>query len=134
MMGKIVSIALLIYGAISALNGTVNLSLLVLPFFIYISANKEEDMLMYTVIKDVINKKKYIKDKKVMDAVEICAYESTAIREVLKYFDKNKFHIIIVINDNMDIEDVLTEAQILNSLSEHGSNTTLSELCRKMKR
>jgi Zn-dependent proteases len=131
--GKLIAIIIFTWGTIALLAGNTNISLLVMPFFIYISAKKEEDFLMYTVIKDVVNKKSHIKNKKIMDTVEICVYETAYIREVLKHFDLNKYHLIIIIDSNMKVLDILTESQVVDSISTFSSNMTVGELARKIK-
>lgn len=132
-LGKIVSVILLIIGIAAYAYGDINLSLLLIPFFIFISTNKEEDALIYTVLKDSINKGRYIKNKGAMESLEICAYEEIKARDVIRQFDVNRYHIIIVINSKMEIRSVLTENQIFNGLSIYGSNITLKELCENIK-
>lgn len=132
LMGKIIAVLLFIYAIIAVLSGSINLTLIVMPFFLYISAKQEEEFLMYTIIRDVMAKKQHIKSEKVIDAVEMCAYENTHIRELLKYFDLNKYHIVIVIDENMKVRCILTESQIVDNLSTSNSDSTLGELCRRI--
>lgn len=133
LMGKIIAVLLFLYAIIAALSKSINATLIAMPFFMYISARQEEEFLMYTIIRDVMNKKQHIQNEKVMDAVEMCAYENTHIRELLKYFDLNKYHIVIVIDGNMKVRCILTESEIVDSLSSSSSELTIGELCRKIK-
>lgn len=134
MMSKIISVMIFIYGIIAALYSKINWTLIAMPFFLYISAKREEEFLMYTVIKDVMNKNQHIKNEKVIDAVEICAYENTRVSELLKYFDLNKYHIIIVIDVNMKVKCILTESEVVNSFSSSSTETTLGDICSKVMR
>lgn len=133
LMGKIIAVLLFLYAIIAALSKSINATLIAMPFFMYISARQEEEFLMYTIIRDVMNKKQHIQNEKVMDAVEMCAYENTHIRELLKYFDLNKYHIVIVIDGNMKVRCILTESEIVDSLSSSSSELTIGELCSKIK-
>lgn len=132
--GKVIAALLFIYAVISSLLHTINWTLAAMPFFLYISAKREEEFLMYTVIRDVMRKSQYIKNEKVIDAVEMCAYENTRVRELLKYFDLNKYHIIIVLDGNMKVLCILTESEVVNSFSGSAADITLGELCSRIKK
>lgn len=129
--GKAISVLLAAYGIAAYAYGEINFSLIVIPVFIFIFASREENDIMYAVIKDVINKKQYFKSKGIMETVEISAYEDACAREVLKHFDLNRYHIVVVINSDMEVKSVLTESQVFNGLSVHGSDITIGQLCRK---
>jgi len=129
--GKIISVLLVLYGIAAYVYGEINFSLLIIPIFIFIFASREKNDIMYTIIKDVINKKEYLKSKGIMDTVEISAYEDAYARDILKHFDLNKYHVVMVINSKMELRSVLTESQIFNGLSLYGSNITMGQLCRK---
>lgn len=133
LMGKVIAVMLFLYAVIAALSNNINATLIVMPFFIYISAKQEEEFLMYTIIRDVMNKKQHIKNERVIDAVEMCAYENTRVRELLKYFDLNKYHIVIVIDGNMKVRCILTESEVVDSLSNSSTESTLGELCRRIR-
>lgn len=126
--GKIVSAVLFILGVILSLGGSLNISLLIIPIFIFLSAVKEEKSIMYTIMKDITQKNISLTSGNIMEASGICAFEKAYAREVLKYFDLNRYHFIIVINNQMEIMSVLTEAQILDGLSRHGGSVTLKQL------
>jgi len=128
--GKVISILMLIMGIILSVSGYTNLGLFVMPIFIFISSGKEEKTIIYTIMKNIISKDKQVSDEGIMEVVEICAYENVYVREVLKYFELNKYHIIIVINANMEIQALLTESQVFKSLSLYDSDITLGQLCK----
>lgn len=131
--GKIIAIILFIYGVFSIFLGSVNVSLLVIPFFIFISASREENVLMFMIIKDIINKKQYIKSKGIMETVQLCVFEDVSVREILKYFEFRKYHTILVINNNMKAERLLTESEIIDNLMLDGNDITFGQLCKIIK-
>lgn len=130
-MGKIIAMALLFVGIIVYIYGNLNISLLVIPFFIFISAVNEENGIMYTIMKNITNKNSDFITRGVMDTTGICVYENVMIREVLKNFDLNRYHLIVVINSEMKIRAVFTESQVFEALSFYGGGVTLGELCEK---
>ena len=131
--GKIIAIIIFVYGIFSILSGSVNISLLVMPFFIFISASREENAIMFMIIKDIINKKQYIKSKGIMETVQLCVFEDVSVREILKYFEFKKYHTILVINNNMKAERLLTESEIIDNLMLDGNDITFRQLCEIIK-
>lgn len=131
--GKIIAILLLMLGTWAALNGRINITLIVMPFFIFSSASRQEDILMYTVMRDVVSKNTHIKSSGSMDSVQICAYQSTSIKDVLRHFELNRYHIIVVINDMMEIECVITESQMMKAAESLRPDATLGSVCAALK-
>lgn len=132
--GKIISVILFICGIFSLVFGKPEISLLIMPFFIFLSANKEENTIMFVIIKDIINKKKHLKSRTVMEAKELCVMEEASISEILKYFDCNKYHLIFIIDNSMKIEGVLTETEIFDNLSLDSEDLSIGELYSKVKK
>jgi stage IV sporulation protein FB len=132
--GKIISGILFICGIFSLVYGKLEISLLVMPFFIFLSANKEENTIMFIIIKDIINKKKHLKSKRVMEARELCVYEDTSISEILKYFDYNKYHLIFILGKSLKVEGILTESEIFDNLSLDFEDLSIGELNNKIKK
>lgn len=132
--GKLISCLLFVCGIFSLILGKLEISLFIMPFFIFLSANKEENTIMFVIIKDIINKKKHLKSIKVMEARELCVLEDASINEILKYFDCNKYHLIFIIDKSMKIEGVLTETEIFDNLSLDFEDLSIGELNNKIKK
>lgn len=133
-LGKIIAVTIFLCGILLLFYGKPDISLLVMPFFIFITADREENSVMFIIIRDIVNKKNRIKNRKVMETLELCVYEDTYISEILKYFDFNKFHIFFVIDRAMGIEGVITETQIFDNLSAGPGDITIGELCNNIKK
>ncbi|KPU44170.1 putative zinc metalloprotease Rip3 [Oxobacter pfennigii] len=128
MAGKIIAVLLFLTGFISYFFTDLNLSLILVPFFVYFSAENEEKSIMYTIMKDVVSKNLHITDSGIMEAYVLCVYEDTRVREILKHFDLHKYHIIFLINRDYEIQALLTEAQIMEGLQSHEGDITIKQL------
>lgn len=120
--GKVIAVLMFIIGIFAVLNRAMNISLFILPLFIFISATKEEDNIMYTIIKDIMIKNKNIKSNLIMEVSQICTYEEAFVRDVLKHFDVNKYHIVIVLDKSMKVKAMLSESEIFEALTKYGSD------------
>lgn len=134
MSGKVIAGILFSCGIIVWISGKPDINLLIMPFFLFISAAKEESAAMFTIIKDFINKKQHFKNSRIMEAKELCVYKDTSVTEVLKYFDLGRYHIIMVIGDDMKIESVMTESEVFDNLTLDLGEATIGELSKKIKK
>lgn len=131
--GKLLAIVLFFCGIFCVLIGNINISLLIVPFFIFVSASREENAFIFMIVKDIIYKKEYMKKRGVMETVQICVLEDVSVREILKYFEFNRYHIITVINNKMKVLALLTESEILDNLILNDDDITFAELCKILK-
>lgn len=127
--GKILSVILFTTGIVIYFQGNLNISLFVVPIFIFISADREEKNIIYAIMKDIIAKGQHMNSNGILEAAGICASHDVCAGDVLKYFDMNKYHIIIVIGEDKKIMGILTESQVLESISTYGGGITLGQLC-----
>lgn len=130
-IGKVIAVMLLIIGIVTLIFGKINVSLLIMPVFLFFSASKEEENITYAIIKDIINKKLHLENKGIMEAVVICGYEEANLGEILKYFDLNKYHMIVIVSKDMKVSSIITETQVLDGLVLYGSHITLGQLIKK---
>jgi stage IV sporulation protein FB len=126
--GKVIAVLMFIIGIFAVLNGAMNISLFILPLFIFVSASKEEENIMYTVIKDVMIKNKNIKGNLIMEVTQICTYEEAFVRDVLKHFDVNKYNMVVVLDKSMKVKGVLSESEIFEALTKSGSDIRLKNI------
>ncbi|HBM80562.1 MAG: M50 family metallopeptidase [Clostridiales bacterium] len=131
--GKIISVIIFIFGIYEIFRGVFNIWLLIVPFFLFILANNEKNMVMFMIIKNLLNKKKHLKTKGMMETMVMCAHENTSISDILKSFDVDKYHIVIVLGEDMNIKAVLTESQIFNNLTMEDKGFTIGDISEKIK-
>jgi stage IV sporulation protein FB len=129
--GKITASLVFAWGLFAVIYGNVNYSLLIVPVFVFISAGREEKTIMYTIIKNMVSKRINMTKRGVMDSLIICACEDICIKDLLKYFDLDKYHIIIVLDSHLQMRAQLTESQIFDTISVYGSGATLGQICDK---
>lgn len=131
--GKIIAVIIFSLGLLLLIYERIEVSLLTMPFFLYISAKKEQNAGMFVIIKDIINKGQRFKHTGVMEGRDLCVYHNTNVCDILKYFDYDKYHIIFVIGENMGVECILTESEVFDNLSAGLEDTTIGELCERIK-
>lgn len=130
--GYIISAVILLTGILMPWAGRMNISFLIMPFFIIYIVRQEERTMYFMIMRDMINKRNILKKNGVMKSRELCVYEDAYPSDVLKHVDLNKYHIIFVINRKMTITGMLTESQIMESLGAEDGDITIGKLCSKI--
>lgn len=130
-LGKILAVVLLALGLGGIYLRLDTYPLIILGPFIYWSASLEKEMAGYAFICHLSRKKDSLKKAGVLSSEELVALEEIKAREIIKYFLPQKYHLVYVLNDKMELEGIVTETQIIQCLMEQGRNYSLKELLKQ---
>ena len=104
------------------------LYLILLFSFVVIAAAKEKKMAAFIFIKEVISKKKLLKDKKVLKTQILVCMESVTLKSLMDSFLPRRYHIIIVIDKDGNKIDTIYEEEILNAIIKYGFDIKIEKL------
>lgn len=107
-------------------NGAIYIILLLV--FVMIAATKEKRMAAFMFIKEIMTKKYYLKKKKIIDTHILVCLNSISLKSLVNSFLPNKYHIIIVINENGDRLKTLYEEDIINAIIKFGLDIKIEKL------
>ncbi|MCC5911580.1 MAG: M50 family metallopeptidase [Clostridiaceae bacterium] len=133
-ISKVLSILIFFIGITLSINTLESLLLSTIAVFLYTRINIEKERLAYAFVYQIINKKRYVIDKEIMEVKCLTALESITLKKILYEFVFYKYHFITVINNKGEIVAQLTENEILDAIMEEGHNVTLGIIVKKRKK
>lgn len=111
------------------LKGSTNFNLGIISLFIIISSLRENERISYIIMADIIKKKyKFIK-KGYIDNRNTSIYYKKDLLSAMGLFDKNKYNIFTVLDEEMKVMDIIYEEEIINALKLYG-NITIEEFMK----
>lgn len=111
------------------LKGSTNFNLGIIGLFIIISSLKEKERVSYIIMGDIIKKKYKFTKKGYIDNKNTSVYYKQDLLCVMGLFDKNKYNIFTVLDEEMKVMDIIYEEEIINALKLYG-NITIEEFMK----
>ncbi|MDI3280906.1 MAG: peptidase M50, partial [Bacillota bacterium] len=125
---KAMAALLALAGAIGVYLGYVNISLVVLSFFIYYAADRERQLAGYVFLRYLMRKKKELEEKGVLLAQPLVARQEAPLREVLRCFIPRRYHLVFVLAEGAQVKGFVTEVEVVEAFFNRGSDLTVREL------
>lgn len=129
-LGKALGIILGLVGVYDFLYQRRYPSLLVIAFFLYYSAQREQGMAIYVLMRSLARKKQELMEKKVIGAQPLVAKGTIPLKELIKHLSPQKYSVITVVNGAGRIMGSITETEVLDGLLEMSVDTPLEGLIR----
>ncbi len=126
-LGQWASVFFMVGCVLMAVMGHLNLVLLVTAYFIYQVAGKEQNLAAYSLMSYLGRKQDEVSKHRVLGVEQLVVHPTTPIKEVIKHFVPQKYHIIWIITDEK-LERSITEAQLLHAMLEKGIETMVGEI------
>ena len=107
---------------------TNNPSILLIGFFIFILAGRQQSTTVLMALEDVVRKKKKLARHGAIRVHEIALSQSTPVKKVLDRFGVNRYHIVLVLDSNLNMVGYLSEYEILDLVMQYGLDLSLGKL------
>lgn len=127
-LSKYLAIAVGMLALVGLWFGYFNIMLLIIAFFIYTSTSKENRNNIYVLMRYLTQKKRQLKERKILRNEELVVIETTKIKDIIEKFKPKSFHTIIVVDNDLNIIATLTEEEVITALLEQGINSQIKEL------
>lgn len=127
-VGKVMAAFLALAGAVGVYLGYVNISLVVLSFFIYYAADRERQLAGYVFLRYLMRKKKELQEKGVLLAQPLVARQGAPVREVLRCFIPRRYHLVFVLAEEAQVKGFVTEVEVVEAFFNRGTDLTIREL------
>lgn len=126
-----VSVFIIIAGGYQMYASSYNASLIIIGLYIMMitMTGKVESALMN--IRQIIYRKSRLLKKGIYPARDLVAMKNTRLSDTLESMDFDRFHIIHVLDDSLDIIGVFTENQIMDALVSGNDDMTFESLIGK---
>ncbi|KAB3531434.1 site-2 protease family protein [Alkaliphilus serpentinus] len=125
-IGKLLSLILFVSGAYLVYYSYSYLYVVFIAIYIYHQSNKERQMSIYILVREILHRKKTLVKQGIMDSKHLTVMETVDLKTVFKYFSSGKYHYIGVINSNGELVASITESQIIDGISIYGGDINLS--------
>lgn len=106
--------------------GEIHISIGIIGILIIVTSYKEKERIVYLIMGDIVKKRfKFIR-KGYIENKSISIYLKKTLLDALSIVDKNKYNIIIVLDDEMKEKGIIYEEELVRALKIHG-NITIEE-------
>lgn len=110
-------------------KGSTNFNMGIIGLFIIISSLKENERVAYIIMGDIIKKKyKFIKNGYIENK-NTSVYYKKDLLSAMGLFDKNKYNIFTILDEEMKVMDIIYEEEIINALKLYG-NISIEEFMK----
>lgn len=113
------------------LNGYSNFSIGIIGIFVVVTSLRENERIAYIIMGDIIKKRyKFIK-RGYIENRTLSIYYKQDLLTAMGLFDKNKYNIFMVLDDEMNLIETIYEEEIIKGLKLYG-NITLEKFIKIM--
>jgi len=104
------------------------INVIIISVFLFLESYKEYREAPLLFIKELIKKKKNLKDKGYMTIEPVVSMETTPVKNIFYLFSPKKYHVVYVLNENANIIRCFTETEIFNKIVEEGLDIRMKDL------
>jgi stage IV sporulation protein FB len=127
-LGQAWAVAIVIFGSLGLLFQFTGLDVLFTGLFLFYAATREKGSAPFLFVNHLTRKKKELLSSRVLPAESLAVLESAVLGEVVRPFLPQKYHLVLVLDNQWRCRGVLTEAQVIDGLLEYGFDFPVGEL------
>lgn len=116
-----ISVLLMLFFMFSYYENNMNLGIAIAAIFIFYTAWKEKERIVYLIMADIINKRYKFQKKGHIENRYISIYYKMDLLSAMGLIDKNKFCIFSVLEDNMKFVDMVYEDELIEGIKKYGN-------------
>jgi stage IV sporulation protein FB len=124
------TILIFVAGIIQLVLSLHNFSLLFIGVYLFTAIKAEHMEAALMNIKQIVYRKSRILKKGIYAARDLVVIESTRLSESLKSMDFDRFHIIHVLNEDLQVVRVFSEHEVIEAMLKNGCDLTFGELVK----
>ena len=129
-IGQVVAVLVAGLGIFGVVNRLVGLDVVIIALFVLYAATKEKNMAPYLFVQQLTRKKEEITRAGVLPAEQLVATEDIPLKEIVNLFVPQKFHLILILDRQLQYLGQLSEAQVLDALFEQGMDYPLGKVLK----
>ncbi|MEG6585733.1 M50 family metallopeptidase [Dendrosporobacter sp. 1207_IL3150] len=122
-------IAFALYDYVS--EGLFNISLTIAAVFLYVAARAEIKIIGYRTMRLLANKKADLSSRGFMTTTHYTVMTGTAVRDIVRLFNPEKYYILLVLDDEFSICGTLTETEVWEALPRRGYHAKIGEFLQQ---
>ncbi len=126
-LAKVLAFVFAGLGGFLLYQGRVNVSLIVVSFFVFFAADRERNLAPYVFLRYLSGKKDELREQGVMAAEQLVAAEFVPVKDLVRRFGPKRYHVVMVVDQDGNLARVLTEWEVINTFFEQGIETPIGE-------
>ncbi len=130
-MGQAWAVVIVSLAALGLLLGISGLDILILGLFIFYAATREKSTAPYLFVRQLTQKKYELAECGVLPAEIIVSLANAPLREVIKPFVPQKFHLVMLLNSDMQYQGIISETEVVDALMSYGLDYPVGKIGRK---
>jgi stage IV sporulation protein FB len=132
--GFVLALFLVMTGVYAIYYGIFNPTLFVMAGFLAYSAVKENRMATYVMVRDLTYKRDILIREGAIQSRELVVLYDLPLKDVIKKFVPHRYHIIVLVDEQLRPRGYLTEKDIVDGLMDHGLNVPVFRLLAQSSR
>ena len=118
-----IGIVLMFFYIFLFFNGNNNFNIGIIGVLIVASSLKENERVSYIIMGDIIKKKYKFLKRGYIENRNVSIYYKQDLLTAMGLFDKSKYNIFMVLDENMNVVDIIYEEEIIEALKLYGNIT-----------
>ena len=127
-LGQGWAVATVLLGSVGLVSGFTGLDVLFTGLFLFYAATREKEMATYLFMRQLVQKKAELMRLGVLPAELLVVVENIPLGQVIRPFLPRRFHLVLVLDKQWEYKGVITEAQVVDGLLEHGMDLPVGKL------
>ncbi len=126
-LGQAAGILLILGGIYMSLQALAGLNILAAGGLLFWSARREGKLLAYSFMRYLVNKKGDLAHKGLLPAQQYVSRPDTLVKVILQSSTPNGYMLVIVIDDQHQVQRMITEAELIECLLEKGPSARIND-------
>lgn len=129
-IGQITAVAVICLGVMGFLQRIVGLDVIIIALFVLYAASKEKNLTPYLFVCQLAHKKEELIQTGILPVEQLAVQGDVPLKEIVKLFVPQKFHLILLFNRQMELQGQVSEAQVVDALFQQGMDVPVGSLIK----
>ncbi|HWQ62227.1 MAG TPA: site-2 protease family protein, partial [Negativicutes bacterium] len=127
-LGKLLALVLAAAAAVGLWrSGTVNLTFLAAAAWLFVAARAETAAAGFRAMRILARKKAELTARGVMSTSHLTALASTPVRDVVRQFGPEQYHVVLVVDSDCRLKGALTETEVWEEWPDRGFSARIGD-------
>lgn len=130
-LAKAVAVLFAALGGILLYLGRVNISLIVIAFFVFFASDRERNLAPYVFLRYLTGKKDELREQGVLPAQQLVAADFVPVKELIRRFGPKRYHVVMIVDQEGNLARIITEWEVINTFFEQGIETPVGKVAHR---
>lgn len=126
--GKLIALGMIAAGMYLTWKQNNAINYIIMGIFLLWAANRESKLLSYSFMRQLIHKKDELSREGMLPSQQFVAQGQTLVKKVLNSTRPTFYILVVVVDENQEIKEILTETEMIECLLEKGPRAILADV------